>query len=120
MKKKTARQLEFFLHLLTSAVLLLKGCSEIVEGKSFPGLIISCLALLVPLLLFLWKPLRITPKQARIACYYIESPALIVTAYVLYLEGKEFHPYLFLIAALLYPVVGLISSKKFKRLKKAS
>lgn len=120
MKKRTARKLELFLHLLTSGILLLKGYGEIVEGKCFPGLIIACLAILVVIVLLLWKPLHITPKQARIACYYIESPAMFVTAYVLYLEGKEFHPYLFFIAGLLYPLVGFISSKKFKRLRKSS
>jgi len=120
MKKRTARQLEFALHILTAVVLALKGYSEVTQGKPFPGLIILGIAAIVPVLLLLWRPLKMTPKQARIACYYVESPAMFLTAYMLYLEGREFHPYLFLIAALLYPAAGFISSKKFKRIRKAS
>lgn len=119
MKKKTLRRLELLLHLTTSVVLILKGYSEVIEGKFFPGFILTGLALIVPIILFLWKVLHIKPREARVACYYIESPALLVAAYTLYLEGREFHPYLFFIAGLLYPAVGFISSKKFKRLRKS-
>lgn len=80
----------------------------------FPGSIILGLALAILVITIFWKTLYISPKQARQVCYYLEAPALLVTSYVLYLEGKPFLPDIFLVAALLYPAVGLISSKKFR------
>lgn len=119
MKKKTSRKLEFFLHILTSIVLLLKGLTEINAGLYISGSIIILFSLLVPFFIFGWKLLKIRPRQAKIACYYLESPALFATSYVLYLEGREFSPYIFALAAILYPAVGFISSRKFKNMKKA-
>lgn len=118
MKKKTVRRLEYFLHILTAIILLLKGSFEISKGLFFPAFIITAPALTVLVILLFWRKLKITPKHARVFCYYIEAPALLISAYVLHLEGKELQPYLFFLAALLYPVVGFISTKKFKKLKK--
>jgi hypothetical protein len=120
MKKKTVRKLELVLHFLTMLLLLIKGFDEISRRLYFPGGIITGLALIVLTILLFWKPLKIKPKQARIICYYVESPALLLTAYMLYLEQKEFLPHIFFIAGFMYPAVGFISSKKFKRLKKAA
>lgn len=118
MKKKTVRRLEYFLHILTALILLLKGSFEVSKGLLFPAFIITVPALTVLAILLLWRKLKITPKHARIVCYYIETPALLVSAYVLHLEGKELQPYFFFLAALLYPVVGFISTKKFKKIQK--
>lgn len=120
MKKKAARKLESFLHFITATVLLLKGIDEIVRKLYFPGAIIIGLALTVLVINFFWRFFKITPKQARTVCWYIETPALIVTAYMLHLERKEFMPYIFLLAAVIYPVMGFVSSKKFKKMRKAA
>lgn len=53
-------------------------------------------------------------------CYYIESPALFIIAYVLYLEKKDALPHIFLLAGMLYPMLGFISTKMFKRINKSS
>jgi len=118
MTKRTARKLEFFLHILTAFLLLLKGYSQIRLHLYFPGGILLFLAATVLVLILSWKPLGVKPKQARIACYYIESAALFITSYIFLLEGKDTHPYIFFLAAILYPVLGFISSKKFRQLRK--
>jgi hypothetical protein len=118
MKKKTVRSLEYFLHIMTGVILLLKGYMEMNVGLYFPGFLLTAPAFTVLIIILFWRKLNIPPKHARVACYYIEAPALLVAAYVLHLEGKELHPYFFFIAAMLYPVVGFISTKKFKKLKK--
>jgi hypothetical protein len=118
MRKRTVRKVELFLHILTACLLLLKGYLQMSKHLYFPGLIILALGICVLTISLLWKVFRITPKEARVACYYIEAPALMIISYMLHLEDKEFAPYLFLIAGLLYPVAGFISSKRFKKLRK--
>jgi hypothetical protein len=120
MKKKTFRQLEVILHVITVATLLLKGYDEVKRGLFFPGGIIIGFAFTALIIALFWRRLYIKPRIARTACYYIEAPALLLTSYVLYLENKEFLPDIFLIAAILYPAFGFISSKKFKKLNKAA
>lgn len=115
MKKRTIRNLEIFLHFLTAFILLIKGYDEIKKGLYYPALIIIGLAMTVLIIMIFWRKLRIRPKEARTACYYIESPAMFITAYVLYLEQKESLPPIFIMAGIIYPAVGFISSKKFKR-----
>ena len=117
MKKKTVRRLEYFLHILTAIVLLLKGFDEAGKGLYFPGFIITVPAVIVLAVILFWRKLKITPKHSRVTCYYLEAPALLVTAYVLYLEGKEFYTEFFFLAALLYAGVGFVSTKRFKKLK---
>ncbi|AWH83624.1 hypothetical protein HYN59_00170 [Flavobacterium album] len=119
MKKKTFRRLEILLHVLTSVILLLKGYAEVVKHLYFPGCILLGLGIIVLSITFFWRKLNIKPKQARIMCYYIEAPALFLTAYVLYLEKNESLPHIFLLAGMLYPMLGFISSKKFKRINKS-
>ena len=120
MKKKTARKLEYFLHFITALLLIIKGIDEVVKGLYFPASIILGIALLVFILIFFWRKLKIKPKQVRITCWYLESPALLVVSYVLHLEKKEFTPYIFLLAAIMYPAMGFISSKKFKKIRKSA
>ena len=117
MNKKAFRRLEYFLHFLTELLLLIKGADEVSRGLYFPGLIITALALTVLVISLFYRRLKIRPKQARTICWYIEAPALLVTAYMLYLEKREFAPHIFLLAAIMYPAMGFISSKKFKRIK---
>ncbi len=118
MKKKTLRQLEILLHILTVIILVLKAGDELSRKLYFPAFITLGLAAIVVSLLFFWKVFRLSPKQSRLMCYYIETPALVLTSYVLYLEKKETAASIAIIAALLYPMVGFVSSKKFKKLKK--
>lgn len=118
MKKKTFRKLEVLLHFVTAFILIIKGVDEMSRRLYFPGSIILGLALSILVITIFWKTLFISPKQARLVCYYLEAPALLITSYVLYLEGKQFLPHLFFIAAMLYPMVGFLSSKKPKDLKK--
>ena len=117
MKKKTFRKLEVLLHFLTSFVLLIKGCDELNRRLYFPGGIILGLAITILVIIIFWKPLYIRPKQAQLVCYYLEAPALLITSYVLYLENKPFLPYIFFIAAMLYPAMGFMTSKKFNHTK---
>jgi hypothetical protein len=117
MRKKTFRKLEVLLHFLTALLFLLKGCDELNRRLYFPGTILLGLSLTLLTINGFWRSLRIKPRQARISSYYLESPALFLISYVLFLEKQEFMPYIFLIAAILYPAMGFISSKKFKRIK---
>lgn len=114
MKKKTFRKLEVLLHFLTAFILIIKGVDEMSRRLYFPGSIILGLAVTILAITIFWKTFYISPRQARQVCYYLEAPALLVTSYVLYLEDKPFLPDIFLVAALLYPAMGLITSKKFK------
>ena len=120
MKKRTFRKLEILLHVLTSVILLLKGSEEIYRGLYFPGCILAGLGVIVLTISFFWRRMNIRPKQARVMCYYIEAPALFITAYVLYLENKDTLPQIFLLAGILYPMFGFITSKKFKKINKSS
>ncbi|MCO6148393.1 hypothetical protein [Flavobacterium sp. NRK1] len=117
MTKKTFRKLEVLLHFLTAFVLLIKGCDEMNRRLYFPGGIILSFTVIIFIITIFWKTLYISPKQARQICYYLESPALLIISYMLHLEGKMFLPDLFLIAAIIYPVMGYISSKKFRHIK---
>ncbi|MCW4470443.1 hypothetical protein OGH69_15840 [Flavobacterium sp. MFBS3-15] len=119
MKKKTFRKLEVLLHILTAAILLLKGFDEVVKRLYFPGCILLGLGLLVLIISLFWRKLGIKPKQARIMCYYIEAPALFLISYMLHLEKKGALPQFFLLAGMLYPMLGFISSKKFKKINKS-
>lgn len=118
MKKKTFRKLEMLLHFLTAFILLIKGGDELSKGLYFPGFIILGLAFVILTIIIFWKTLYISPKQARLVCYYLEAPALLITSYVLYLEEKPFLPYIFFVAAMFYPMVGFITSKKASYFKK--
>lgn len=118
MKKKTFRKLEVLLHFITAFILIIKGVDEMSRRLYFPGAIILGLALVILTITIFWKTLYITPKQARQICYYLEAPALLITSYVLYLEDKPFLPDIFLVAAMLYPMVGFITSKKFRQFNK--
>ncbi|MHA3786604.1 hypothetical protein ACX0HA_00225 [Flavobacterium hauense] len=118
MKKKTFRKLEVLLHFLTAFILIIKGVDEMSRRLYFPGSIILGLALLILVISIFWKTLYISPRQARQICYYLEAPALLITSYVLYLEEKQFLPDIFLVAAMLYPMVGFITSKKSKHFEK--
>jgi membrane protein YdbS with pleckstrin-like domain len=118
MKKKTFRKLEVLLHFITAFILIIKGVDEMSRRLYFPGAIILGLAMVILCITIFWKTLYITPKQARQVCYYLEAPALLITSYVLYLENKPFLPDIFLVAALFYPVVGFLTSKKSKRFEK--
>jgi hypothetical protein len=115
-KKKTFRKLEIFLHILTATMLLLKGSDEVIKHLYFPGFILIGLGLLVILICLFWRKFSIRPKQARIMCYYFEAPALFLISYMLYLEKNEALPQFFLLAGMLYPMLGFISSKKFKKI----
>ncbi len=101
MKKKTARKLEYFLHFITALLLILKGVDEIIKELYYPGFIILGLATTVLIVAFFWRSLKIKPKQARIICWYLESPALLVTSYMLYLEKKEFMPHIFFLFSIM-------------------
>ena len=118
MKKKVLRKTETFLHFLTAAIILIKGYDELTKHIFFPAFILLSFGLLVLVTMLLWRPLRIKPKEARRSCYFIEAPALLVISYVVYLEGRHTVPYIFLIAAFLYPAMGFISSKKWKKINK--
>ncbi len=118
MKKKTIRRLEIFLHILTAVILLLKGYDQLSKGIYFPAFILFGFGLLVITIILFWRQLKIRPKQARVSCYFIEAPALLVTAYVLSLEGRDSLPYIFSLASLLYPAVGFISTKSARTPRK--
>ncbi|OIQ21008.1 MAG: hypothetical protein BM557_04400 [Flavobacterium sp. MedPE-SWcel] len=120
MKKKTARKLESFLHFVTALLLIIKGVDQLIKGLYYPATIIMGLAVIILVIVLFWKSLKMKPKKARIACWYVASPAFVVMAYILYLEKKEFLPHFFILLAMMYPVMGFISSKKFKKMKKAS
>lgn len=118
MKKRQMRSIERVLHIITILILLVKAADLIKKNLFFPASIILMLAFTTVAILLFRRKMRIRPRHARIICFYLESPALLVIAYSLHLEGKEMLPYIFFIAGLIYPMAGFISSKKFKQIKK--
>lgn len=118
MKKKAIRKLEVLLHAVTAAILLIKGIDEIKRQVYYPGVLLIVISFIILLVLFFWRPLKIKPKKARLICYFIEMPGLFISSYLFYLEGKEYLSDVFLLAGILYPAVGLISSKTFKKISK--
>ena len=120
MKKKTFRRLEILLHFLTAFIILIKAADLMARGVYYPGGILSGLAFTILIISLYWRRLDIKPRQARVTCYYLEAPALLVMAYVLHLEGNESLPHVFIISAIIYPAMGFISSKRFKRIKNHS
>lgn len=117
MKKKKMQKLELVLHLLTVLVLLLKAFDLFKKGEFMPSMIILSLALATLIIITFRRKLHIRSRKAGIICFYLEAPALIFIAVVLHNEGKEFLPYIFLTAGIIYPVAGFIASKKFKQIK---
>ena len=118
MKKKAVRKLEVLLHVLTSVIFLIKGYDQLIKAIYFPAIILLSLGLLVMALNLFWKKFKVRPKHARTACYFIEAPALLIIAYIVYLEGRHTTPYAFFIASVMYPMVGLISTKKTGKINK--
>ncbi len=118
MKKRRMRSIEKALHIITVLILLLKATDLLKKNLFFPASIILMLAFTTLAILLFRRKMRIRPRHAGIICFYLESPALLVISYSLYLEKKEMLPYIFFIAGLIYPMVGFIASKKFKQIKK--
>lgn len=114
-KKKTLRQLELLLHILTAALLLLKAYDELSKRIFFPAFILLGICILLLTILFFWRLFHIPPKQARAACYYMETPALLIISYMFYLESHESIACAFLIASLIYPLVGFLSVSTRKK-----
>jgi hypothetical protein len=108
-KKKTLRRIELLLHILTAVLLSLKAYDEMNRRVFFPAFIILGICILLVAILFFWRLLHIPPKQARAVCYYMETPALLVISYMFYLEDKESIACAFLIASVIYPLVGFLS-----------
>lgn len=118
MKKQRMRSIETVLHIITTLILLIKAIDLIKKHLFFPASIILMLAFTTLTLLLFRRKLHVRPRHACVICFYLESPALLVISYSLYLEGKETLPYIFFMAGLIYPMAGFIASKKFKQIKK--
>lgn len=120
MRKRTVRKLEWLLHSITILLLLIKAADLAGRQLYLPSAAITVLSLVSLGVLLLRRELGMGTRKAHIACYYIEAPALLLIAYTLYIDGNDFLPYIFLLAALIYPAVGFTGSKKFRHIKKAS
>ena len=115
MTKRILRRLELIILLLTPVLLLLKAYDEIIRRVFFPAFIILGICIVLLAVLIFWKALQIAPKQARILCYYIATPAFIIAYYMSCLENKRHMATIFLFAALLYPLAGFIFTKRQKK-----
>ena len=112
MKIKPFRLVELLLHYVTIAALLYKGISLVITKLYFPAFIILLPSVIAMIITCFWKQFAMTPRIARLSCYYLEMPALITTAYVFSLESNVQLSQLFLLAAIVYPVYGYFSSKR--------
>ena len=115
MKIKPFRLLEMLLHSITVAALLLKSFDEIAKGLFFPGFIILGLAVTAMVITFFWKQLNMAPRIARLACYYLEAPAMLITSFIFHSEQNARLSQLFLIIAISGPVYGFLTSVKKRK-----
>lgn len=68
-----------------------------------------------------WKKLKLYPSAARLSCYYLEGFSLLVSWAAYHSTGNEPLARISLIAAVMLPFVGFISSlKTYKNKKRAA
>jgi Ca2+/Na+ antiporter len=109
--RRFKRYIEFIIHLVIISALLYKGYDEVSRGLYFAGGIILGLAAIAMVITLFWKQFKIPPRIARQTCYYIEAPALFVSAYVFYLDKQIAYFNYCIIAGLACCVVGYLSTR---------
>jgi hypothetical protein len=109
--RKAKRYFEFFVHLVIIGALLYKGYDEVTKHLYFPGIIILGLSAIAMVITFFWKQFKMPPRLARQSCYYIETLALLLTAYVYYLEKNIAFTNYCIITGVACAVVGFLSTR---------
>lgn len=90
--------LQNILHLFIGIALVLKGFNKISHHPVLGGLILSFGLVILAYFVYL----SITQKESRtmhISIHLFEAFASVFTAYIFFMEGKKYLPYVFLLAA---------------------
>jgi amino acid permease len=116
--KKIQRQSEVALHALVIAALLTISIRLVTQNMLFPALIIGCLSATAIAVTLFWKPFKIKPKQARLASFYLECPALLLCRFMFGQQHETNMAQLYLLAGIALPAFGYLTSIKPKKIKK--
>ena len=107
--KKFLRITEILLHSVIIALVLWKGFLLFKIGLYFPALMIMGLSLITISITIYWKKLRLAPRQARQACYYLEGVIFLIL-YALCTVHERNLAQVLLMAAILFPFIGFVTS----------
>jgi hypothetical protein len=116
--KKALRKLEMLLHSAIITGLLVVSIKMILSGLYFPGSILTGLAIAAACISLFWKKLNMSPRYARLTCYYIEAPAFLICWLHFKLGHEPMLAQAYLMAAVIFPFFGYISSIKTYKTKK--
>lgn len=119
--KVQLRSAEIFLHAVITAVICFLGGKLLVIGMLYPSLIILTLCITMIHISIFWKKLKMYPAQARLACYYLEGLSFLVCWATYNSLANIALSKICLIAAIMLPFIGFISSlKTYKNKKKTA
>lgn len=113
MKTRNAK-LEFFLHLLTGLVLVLKGADKLTQSHLISGSIMLLLALLIFGLVLFGEKLNFSHSKVKRISWLIESLALFIVALVFYQEGRQYLQYVFGTCAIVYFILAIVHFVKHR------
>lgn len=116
--KKALRKLEMLLHSAITAGLLIVSAKMILSGLYFPGSILAGLVIAATCISLFWKKLGMSPRYARLTCYYLEAPAFLICWLHFKLAHESMLAQAYLMAAVIFPFFGYISSIKTYKTKK--
>lgn len=116
--KKLVRQTEMLLHAALTGILLLRGGQLILSHMYYPGVILLGLMSITMMITLFWKRLRLAPRDARMACYYLETPALLLNYVVFNTIGATLAAQVCLIATVALPFLGFATAIKTHRKRK--
>lgn len=118
--KKLARKIEMLLHALLTGVLIFRAVLLIKDGLYYPGGIMMGLLLAAVVISLFWKQLKLAPRDARLACYYLEAPTLLLNYVVFNIEGDVLAAQVCLIATVSLPFIGYATAIKTHRKRKVA
>nr|WP_322623915.1 hypothetical protein [uncultured Flavobacterium sp.] len=116
--KSLLRNTEVLLHIFITAGISLLGTRLLLTDMYYPAVIILATCILTVNIATRWKKLKLYPRDARLSCYYLEGFSLLVSWATYHSNGNESLARISLIAAILLPFIGYISSLKTYRNKK--
>ncbi|MFP9099720.1 hypothetical protein ACLI09_11755 [Flavobacterium sp. RHBU_24] len=114
--KRILRKTEILLHSVIIALVLWKGILLFREGMYFPAGLVTGLSLTAMAITIYWKKLRLAPREARQASYYIEGLAFL-TLYVLCTTHERNLAQLLMMASIVFPFIGFATSLKTSKKK---
>lgn len=109
MKIKQPAKLEAAIHFITAIVLLLKGYDKLSTGSHVSGFIIFSFGIIILLITFLDRTLKISHLRTKWIVYLIEAIAFLIIASLYFKENKVYLPYVYLVPSLIFFVMAGIA-----------